>query len=253
MNSSPSFAERLKKETRRVHTMAEKTAFMRGFLRGTSTVESYTRLLRGLVEIYRPMEAAIQEQKTHPVLSLFHFPAVFRVKSLEKDLAFLAGPFWESAIAVPRAAVAYRAELEELAERAPELLPAHAYTRYMGDVSGGQILKKIAANSMGLAPNGGGLDFYEFPQLKNLAEFKLEFRTALNMAVYRENGLDDRLIKEANTAFRRNIALFRELEGGFWSAFLRQFTLVRLLNPGLKKSLPPLSASGRKTASRPIL
>lgn len=253
MKKQISFAERLKKETRRVHTMAEKTAFMKGFLRGASTVSSYTALLRGLVEIYRPMEAALEEGQAHPVLSLFHFPSVYRSAVLDRDLTHLAGPQWESRVPAPQAALRYRAHLDELREHAPELLPAHAYTRYMGDVSGGQILKKVAANSLGLSPQGGGLDFYEFPELPSLEDFKLEFRTALNMAVYRQPGLDDRMIEEARRAFLLNIELFRELEGGFWTSFLRQFTLGRLIQPALMPASKPGTTNSSKPVSNPAL
>ena len=38
----------------------------------------------------------------------------------------------------------YVNRINQISEEKPELLVAHAYTRYLGDLSGGQILKKIA-------------------------------------------------------------------------------------------------------------
>ena len=79
--------------------------------------------------------------------------------------------------------------------KTPELLVAHAYTRYMGDLSGGQILKNIAKRAMGLK-NGDGTAFYEFEKIKNHGAFKKEYRAALDTLPV-DDATQDRIVEEA--------------------------------------------------------
>ena len=86
----------------------------------------------------------------------------------------------------------------------------HHYTRYLGDLSGGQILRNIAKNSLKL--NDGGLDFYEFPEIENKKEFKDHYRATLNTLPVSESQLSA-IVSEANYAFRLNMFMFEELDG----------------------------------------
>ncbi|MFQ3679565.1 MAG: biliverdin-producing heme oxygenase, partial [Pseudanabaenaceae cyanobacterium] len=122
---------------------------------------------------------------------------------------------------------AYVQRIEEVAEHQPELLVAHAYTRYMGDLSGGQILKKIAKQAMGL--QDGGTAFYEFDTIRNHGEFKKRYRQALD-TVPVNAATADAIVNEANHSFHLNMEMFRELEGNWlvslgkmtWNAIFRR-------------------------------
>src|SRR5207237_3072297 len=57
---------------------------------------------------------------------------------------------------------------------------SHAYTRYLGDLSGGQIIKKILARSLALPPEA--LSFYEFPEIADIRRFKDAYRDVLELA-----------------------------------------------------------------------
>jgi heme oxygenase len=63
--------------------------------------------------------------------------------------------------------------------RAPELLVGHHYTRYIGDLSGGQILKNIAQKAMNLGEHDG-LRFYEFDAIPDEKGFKANYRSTLD-------------------------------------------------------------------------
>ena len=105
----------------------------------------------------------------------------------------------------------YVDRLEEVAEHNPYLLIAHHYTRYIGDLSGGQILKNIAQNA--LQPRDGeGLKFYDFPRIDNAKEWKVKYRSTLDTLELDQSQVDA-LIAEANNAFRLNMLLFDELKG----------------------------------------
>ena len=59
-------------------------------------------------------------------------------------------------------------------------LIAHAYTRYLGDLSGGQILQRLLARSLQLRP--AELTFYDFPRFSDLDALKTDYRKALDQA-----------------------------------------------------------------------
>ena len=79
----------------------------------------------------------------------------------------------------------------------------------MGDLSGGQILKKIAQNAMQL-PDEKGTAFYNFEDIENDIEFKKIYRDALNSLPLRDLQIQQ-IIAEANTAFNLNMKVFQEL------------------------------------------
>ena len=81
----------------------------------------------------------------------------------------------------------------------------------MGDLSGGQILKKMAVKAYELPENGDGVRFYEFENIPDIVEFKNAYRTNLDsLEVDRETA--DELVEEAKVAFSLNINLFKELD-----------------------------------------
>jgi heme oxygenase len=96
------------------------------------------------------------------------------------------------------------------------LLIAHAYTRYLGDLSGGQILKRLARGGMQL-PEGKGTAFYEFTAIPDAKAFKRDYRKVLN-SLPLDSTTCEQIVAEANLAFGLNMALFQELEGSLLRA-----------------------------------
>ena len=135
----------------------------------------------------------------HPVLSHIHFPELRRKDSIEEDLRFYYGPDWQKESKSSPAGERYVKHIQDTAAGDPELLVAHSYTRYLGDLSGGQILKKIAQKNMGLS-DGEGIKFYEFSEIKDGNAFKQKYRQALNELPI-EQAQADRIVEEANTVF----------------------------------------------------
>lgn len=91
-----------------------------------------------------------------------------------------------------------------MGEADPVLLVAHSYTRYMGDLSGGQILKKVAQRALKLPASGEGLNFYQFEGITSQRGFKQLYRSRMN-----ELELDleakQRIVNESNRAFEFNM------------------------------------------------
>ncbi len=143
-------------------------------------------------------------------------PDLNRRDSLEQDLAFYFGPDWRSAVKATPAAQEYVGRIHQLAAESPELLVGHHYTRYIGDLSGGQILKNIAQKAMNLGEHDG-LRFYEFDAIPDEKAFKIGYRATLD-ALPIDQATADRIVAEANHAFHLNMKMFQELEGNLIAA-----------------------------------
>ncbi|MGA7054843.1 MAG: biliverdin-producing heme oxygenase, partial [Mycobacterium sp.] len=85
-------------------------------------------------------------------------------------------------------------------------LVAHHYTRYLGDLSGGQIIGKLLDRTFGLG--GAGLAFYEFPIRPK--PYKDAYRARLDGLSLDADEIAC-AVDEVKVAFRLNQALFDEL------------------------------------------
>ncbi|MGD1904941.1 MAG: heme oxygenase (biliverdin-producing) [Leptolyngbyaceae cyanobacterium] len=209
MNSG--LAKKLREGTKKAHTMAENVDFVKSFLKGVIAPESYRKLVAGLYFVYAEMEDQMHRHQEHPVVGPIYLPLLNRRNSLEKDLRFYYGENWSDQIQISPATQAYVDRIREVSESEPELLISHAYTRYMGDLSGGQILKGIAQRAMQLA-DGCGTAFYEFDDIADGKAFKAMYRQKLDELPLDAAAIDG-IVKEANAAFEMNMKLFQELEG----------------------------------------
>ena len=211
-------ASQLREGTKKSHTLAENTGFVSCFLKGVVDKASYRTLVSDLFFVYSAMEEEIGRLRTagHPVVGPVGFPELNRRETLEQDLAFYFGDSWRSSVKATPAAQEYVARIRQVAQEAPELLVGHHYTRYIGDLSGGQILKNIAQKAMNLGEHDG-LRFYEFDTIPDEKAFKNHYRATLdNLPI--DQAMADRIVAEANEAFHCNMKMFQELEGNLIAA-----------------------------------
>ena len=212
-------ATQLREGTSKSHSMAENVSFVKSFLGGVVDKESYRKLVSNLYFVYSAMEEAMERNKDNPIISPIYFRELNRRKSLEKDLEYFYGENWRSSISISQATQMYVDRIVMISSDRPELLVAHAYTRYLGDLSGGQILKKIAQRAMNLS-EGKGLSFYEFDEVEDEQEFKQNYKKALDSL-----GLDlqlaDQVVAEANLSFTMNMKMFQELDTNFTKVLMK--------------------------------
>lgn len=213
---SSNLATKLREGTKKSHTMAENVGFIKCFLKGVVEKNSYRKLVANLYFVYSAMEEEMEKLKAHPIVSQIYFPELNRKTSLEQDLSYYFGSNWRDEVVLSPAGQAYVQRIREVSATAPELLVAHSYTRYLGDLSGGQVLKKIAQNAMNLS-DGQGTAFYEFKDIADEKEFKNKYRQAMNDLPVDE-ATAERIVDEANHAFGMNMKMFNELEGNLIKA-----------------------------------
>ena len=231
-------ATQLREGTSKSHTMAENVNFIKSFLGGVIDKGSYTEMLSKLYFVYEAIENAMEKNKDHEYIKPIYFPELNRTESLKEDLIFHYGEDWLENVTLSKATLDYVNRINTVSKEKPELLVAHAYTRYLGDLSGGQILKKIAQRSMGLEGNKG-LAFYEFNEVSDEAQFKLNYKAALDSLPIKENEASQ-IIAEANTAFTLNMNIFSELEFNLVKFILSQ---VRTITNSIQKQFIQLRAN----------
>ena len=223
-------SQALKTGTAASHAAAENVHFVRDFVNGKIDRESYKSLVTGLYHSYAALEGLLDMHAPAHFPAL-HFPdELGRTSALREDMDYWHGPDWESRLSSslgPSPAVSdYANRMVEVGRHDPLLLLSHAYTRYLGDLSGGKILARIArrALNLGKVGDGGadGLRFYEFEKVRSAKLFKDGYRRALDELDLSSDGVR-RLVAEANVAFALNMRVFEELDvmGGVPGARVR--------------------------------
>lgn len=210
--SPTDLSELLAEGTKEAHDRAENCQFVKDFLRGRIKRELFKRGTAALYFVYSAMEEEIEKNKDHHHIAPIYFPVeLHRREALAQDLEYFYGEDWENQISLSAGTKPYVDRIHEVGEKDPVLLVAHSYTRYMGDLSGGQILKKVAQRALKLPSTGEGLNFYQFEGIHSHKGFKQLYRSRMN-----ELELDaetkDKIVDESNQAFGFNMMVFTELE-----------------------------------------
>ncbi|EKO14391.1 heme oxygenase (biliverdin-producing) [Leptospira kirschneri] len=211
-----SLAVILREGTSEEHKAAESSAFIRCFMKGILEKGTYARHLEAFYYVYESMEEELERNKNNLVLKSIYFPELYRKNALLEDLQFFYGT-WKPNDSQPSAATQdYVKRIRKISETQPELLAAHSYVRYLGDLSGGQILKKVAARALNL-PEGKGISFYEFTAIQDINGFKQNYRAALDSLPI-DDSEKQSILAESKQVFLLNQGIFSELEQDLISA-----------------------------------
>lgn len=189
------------------HTAAETSTFMAALLAGEVNEAGYVAYLARLRQVYQALEAG--DWAGHPVVGALADPALDRLAALDADLGFWC-PGGPPSFDSP----ATKAYVSRIEAAGPTGYVAHHYTRYLGDLSGGQAIGRILDRSFGLA--GEGLAFYRFEAIPKAKPYKDAYRArldALPLSVAERAAVVD----EVRVAFKLNQGLFEELSSDLGS------------------------------------
>ncbi|MFF8428221.1 MULTISPECIES: biliverdin-producing heme oxygenase [unclassified Streptomyces] len=204
------FSSLIRTASHEQHVEAETSTFMSDLLGGRLGVTAYARYTEQLWFVYEALESTAERLAADPVAGPFVRPELFRLAALERDLAHLRGSGWRAGLSPLPATRAYADRVRECAERWPGGYVAHHYTRYLGDLSGGQIIRDRAEKAWGFARKGDGVRFYVFEGIANPAAFKRDYRGLLD-GVTADDLEKQRIVAECRQAFALNTAVFRAL------------------------------------------
>jgi heme oxygenase len=168
------FATRLRAQTQAAHTRAESAGFMSNLMGGSGSVDDYAALLAALAS----------------------------------DLEYFEGDSWRDRIVALPATERYVARLESVAASSSASFVAHHYLRYLGDLSGGQIIRVMVQRHYAIPDEG--LSFLVFPLIPKPKPFKDLYRAALEDAAWTPDERDG-FVDEVDVAYGLNYDLFTEL------------------------------------------
>jgi heme oxygenase len=197
---------RLRSGTRLDHDAAQGSGFLDALAAGALPRQAYADLAAQHWFIYETLEQAAGAMAADPVAGPFVFPELTRLPALSDDLAVLLGPA-PTLSALP-ATREYRARLRAVAFEQPWGFIAHHYTRYLGDLSGGQYLGPAIAKAYGL--DGAGHRFFVFDGVSPPA-FRTRYRELLDGLSFSPAD-EASFLAEVAEAYRLNIAVLSELK-----------------------------------------
>ncbi len=203
------FSQALRERTRGGHSASEGANFMDDLMKGNGSREDYVALVAQHYFIYEALETAAVAFSNDPEAAAFISPQLTRLPALRSDLAFLIGDDWLSAIAPLPTTERYVARIHEVAADGwAGGFIAHHYTRYLGDLSGGQIIRTLMQRQFGFETNGVG--FYLFDEIAKPKEFKETYREQLDAVAWNDDERE-RVIDEVMLAYSFNTDLFTDL------------------------------------------
>ncbi|GAB09024.1 heme oxygenase [Gordonia araii NBRC 100433] len=196
----------LREATARAHENAERSGFVTDLMGGALDVGAYTALAGQLHFVYRALEAVGRQLAGDPVATAVLDERLHRVPSLTADLEALGVKVAELT-ALP--VTADYVEAIKACGVDPVRYVAHHYTRYLGDLSGGQIIASRMRNLYGVPDEA--LSFYRFDGIDKLKRYKDRYRERIDTLDLDREAVD-RLTAEAVRAFEFNQRLFTALE-----------------------------------------
>jgi heme oxygenase (biliverdin-producing, ferredoxin) len=208
------FSAVIRAASRQQHAEAENSAFMADLLGGRLGVAAYARYTEQLWFVYRALEEGAAGLADDPVAGPFVRPELLRLPALERDLGHLLGDGWQQRASPLPATARYAARITRNAARWPAGYVAHHYTRYLGDLSGGQVIRGIAEKTWDLPHKGDGVRFYVFEGIANPAAFKRDYRQLLD-ALPVDDLERQRVVEECRRAFALNSGVFAALGEAF--------------------------------------
>ncbi|MFZ6993733.1 heme oxygenase (biliverdin-producing) [Curtobacterium sp. RRHDQ66] len=203
------FSELLRKRTRRSNGSSAGNGFMDDLLGGKCDVADYAALLGQYSFVYDALERAAARMADHPVASPFVTAQLTRMPAIRSDLEYLIGSDWSELVCPLPATTAYVRRLNEVAAEWPGGFVAHHYTRYLGDLSGGQVIGRMLSDQFGFDTNG--VLFYIFDQVADPAAFEDTYRGQLDAAPW-DDDERERVIAEVELAYELDNGLLAELD-----------------------------------------
>ena len=197
----------LREATARAHEHAENSAFMQRLLSGELNKSAVADLAGQLWFVYGALENAVRSVATTPIAGAVADPRLERRQALEADLKVLVGENWRGEIRILPATRTYSARLEEIVGKPVEVV-AHHYVRYLGDISGGQVIAARLGAHYGVPPEA--LNFYDFTSIGKIPPYRAGYRERVDSL---ELTVEQRevMLSEAERAFNFNSGIFAEL------------------------------------------
>ena len=202
------FSARLKEVTKADHDEAEGSEFITTLMNGTRSSRDYVLLLSQYTYIYSALEVEVRALADDPDLAPIFDLRLERLSQIRADLDGLLPAHGFAEVPAPLPATDEYVRHIRAAAEDPARVVAHHYLRYLGDLSGGQVIGRLVERHYGIAQDD--LSMWRFEGIDKHKPYKDEYRAKLDAyAVTPERASS--LLEEAAKGFTLNKALFRDL------------------------------------------
>ncbi|HEY2190990.1 MAG TPA: biliverdin-producing heme oxygenase [Actinomycetospora sp.] len=197
------FHQSVRRSTLEAHQRANHSPYMDALFDGRLAVADYARLVEQYSFVYGALESVGDALADDAVAGPFVLDALRRSSRIAADLAYFRVDDPEPLPATER----YVARIREVADWSGGFV-AHHYTRYLGDVAGGQAVAALLPRRYGVT--GGGAAFYDFSELGPVPRFRERYRALLDATPWDE-AERARVVDEVRRAYELNIAMLHDL------------------------------------------
>lgn len=190
----------LKEKTKEIHRNAERHEFLSHLMSKKKSLsnEAYCQFLKDLELVYSTLEKCLKNCSDKNYIAPICIEEIFREGPISEDLQ----AFPSVKVEASPVAIQYQTHLLELAEKSPHLLIAHAYTRYLGDLNGGQYIKGAVQRKW---PEIACTEYYNFEpwlqktpeaeSIRDLANMYGETLNNLNLSTHEKKEVADEALK----------------------------------------------------------
>lgn len=203
------FSKAIREATWGAHGDAEGATFLGDLVDGRLDIRRYADMVAQHHFAYEALEAANAAMRDDPVAGPFVDDRLTRGPALAADLEAILGSGWRDEVAPNAATVAYVDRLREVCPTWAGGFVAHHYVRYLGDLSGGQMLRGSIEEVFGIDATSGTA-FYDFPELDDLTAYKEAYRGRLDAAPW-DDEERARIIEEILLGYHHNTRVLVDL------------------------------------------
>lgn len=204
LGCSTALADAMRARTSRLHRRAERTGFVRDLLQARATPRACLIYLANLLAVYEALESALSRHRDTPGVRCAVWPELYRSPLIRSDIDAANSVGLGDLPVLDATRIYTRRIVQRAADGDGAPLIAHAYTRYLGDLNGGQLIGARLRSCFGLGEVG--MSHCEFGSVGDPRQVRVLYREAIDRA---GNELADTttVIHEAAVAFRLNIML----------------------------------------------
>ena len=200
------FIDRMKEETLEAHDESKDSGFAVTIMSGEWSPLAFVEWQRALFPVYNTLETVLKKNRKDPILSIFDHRKLDRSERILHDLAtYGVDPVLDPS---PLPCVQdYVACVADTDGSTPRVLAYH-YTRYMGDMIGGQVIARSMKEKYGMSDDS--LTCYDFKDLGDLHHYRKNYKILIELLPWSDEEREQ-FVDEIKTAYKINAVLFEQL------------------------------------------
>lgn len=203
------FSAAIRKASWGAHGDAEGAGYLNALTSGELDLRGYGTMVAQHFYCYEVLEQASDAMRDDPIGSAFVDDALNRVPALVADLTSIYGAGWRDEITPVPATVRYCDRIREVGFDWAGGFVAHHYVRYLGDLSGGQFIRKRIEDVYDIDETSGTA-FYDFALIPDPTAWKEAYRGQLDVAPWGDEERA-RIIEEVLLGYQFNTDVLVEL------------------------------------------